>query len=192
VAQHRSAAPQGPLLLRALGWLTGHWTTASVVTAVLIAAIAGSVAAAVHGAGAHATGETTSGATTPAPEVSVVAANRWLTGPADKLLGSVSTDAANVSKALRSGESGRAAVAGRQLAAVAKTALDGPMPPVDAPLYRSALTDLGKAGTDAAAGRLGAVGPLLTAGTTEITKVTAAADLVAPVNPPAPVLDPNG
>jgi hypothetical protein len=166
------------------------------VAVLLVAAVAGAIVAvvAIAGptAGAHATGGITAGAITPVPEASVAAANRWLTGPADKLLESVNTEVANVSKALRSGERGRAESAGRQLAAVAKAALDGPMPPVDTSLYRSALANLGEAGTDAADGQLDAVGPLLIAGTTEITKVTAAADLVAPVNPPAPVMDPNG
>jgi hypothetical protein len=164
------------------------------VAVILVAATAGSVvdAAGTTGPGAHAIAGTTSAPITPAPEASVMAADKWLTGRADKVLGSLNTDVVNVRRALRAGQRGTEARAGRQLAAAARAALDGPMPPVDAALYRSALADLDKAGTDAAVGQPGAVGPLLTAGTTEITKVTAATDLVAPSGPSGQVPEPNG
>ena len=194
MAQCSNAGRQGPRRPRALAWLTEHRIAAMAVAAPVLAAAAGGIiaAASVTGPGVHATAGVTSDATSPAPEVSVVAADKWLTGPADKLLGALNTDVVNVSKALRGGKRGTVTSAGRQLAAVAEAALNGPMPPADAPLYKSALANLARAGTDAATGQLGAVGPLLAAGTTEITRVTAAADLVAPVNPPAPVNDPNG
>jgi hypothetical protein len=199
VAQHSSAGHRGPRRPWVRAWLAGHRSTAAVLGALVAAAVASAIVAAgggtgagTPGPGARPIGGTTSAPITPAPEASVMAADNWLTGPADKVLGSLNADVVNVSKALRAGERGTEARAGRQLAAAAKAALDGPMPPVDAALYRSALADLDKAGTDTAAGQPGAVGSLLIAGTTDITKVTAAADLVAPAGPSGPVPEPNG
>jgi hypothetical protein len=128
----------------------------------------------------------------PASATAVTKADKWLTGPAEKLLGSVNVDVVGVSKAMTTDQHRTAVTtAGQRLATAAHAALDGPAPPVDTSLYRSALTALMAAGRDAAGGRLGAVEPLLAAGTSEITKVTAAADLVAPDGQPAGVGDPS-
>jgi hypothetical protein len=136
---------------------------------------------------AHATGSPS-----PASATAVTKADKWLTGPAEKLLGSVNVDVVGVSKALTTGTHGPAVTtAGQRLATAANAALDGPAAPVDSSLYRSALTALITAGRDAAGGRLGAVEPLLAAGTSEITKVTAAADLVAPDGQSAGAGDPS-
>ena len=59
------------------------------------------------------------------------------------------------------------------------------MPPAEASTYQAALRAFQRAGADAAGGKFKAAEPWLVAGSTELTKVTAAANLPAPVNPPA-------
>ena len=145
-------------------------------------------------ADATGTAGTGAAAASPAPAsvAAVLKADKWLAGPSEKLLGTVNTSVVEVSRDVLSGRHGTAvADAGRRLAAAAKAALDGPRPPLDAALYRAALADLRDAGTDAASGHLGAVEPLLIAGTSEIAKVTAAADLVAPAGEPPGAGDPS-
>jgi hypothetical protein len=136
---------------------------------------------------AHATGSPS-----PATGAAVVKADKWLTGPAETLLGSVNADAVGMSNVLLADKHGTVVITdGKRLSAAAQAALDGPAPPVDTSLYRSGLTDIRSAAIDAASGHLAAVEPLLSAGITEITKVTAAADLIAPVGQPAGVGDPS-
>jgi len=117
---------------------------------------------------------------------------KWVTGSAGKLLATVNTDVGKLSAAQRSGQRDAEKSAAAQLAADVKTALGGPMPPVDAAIYRVGLNDLAKAGTDVSSGNASQARALLAAGNGNITKVTAAANPAAPVNAPAQVNEPNG
>jgi hypothetical protein len=104
----------------------------------------------------------------------------------------VNADVGRVSAAGRAGDRAAARAAGGQLAADARAALAGPVPPVDAAAYRSALHDLVTAGSYTASGNFRKASPLLAAGESGITKVTAAADLPDPAHAPAAVTEPNG
>jgi hypothetical protein len=177
---------------------------------VLLVMVAGSIAAAVTagagkppvalggrtGPGAVATPSTSAagtgngaGTTTAAEQAILAKDGKWLTGPAGKLLGTVNADLGRLTKAQLAREHNAAKSAGARLAVAAKAALGGPMPPVDAALYRVALTDLGKAGTNAAAGDFAAAKSPQTAGTAVLAMVIAATD---PVAPPAPVNNTDG
>ena len=133
-------------------------------------------------------------AATPPPvsQAAVTKGEKWVTGRADKLLAAVNADLGRLSAAERAGHDAAARAAGARLAADARAALAGPMPPVQATAYRSALNDLRQAGTDIAGGNFGKAGRLLATGTVILPQVTAAVNLPAPANPPAPVNDPNG
>ena len=113
---------------------------------------------------------------------------KWITGPAGKLLTAVNIDLGKLSAAQRAGQPGAVKSAGAQLAADAKAALSGPMPPADATAYRAGLNDIGKAGTQISSGNSGRAGALLAAGNGDITTVTAAANESAP----AQVSEPQG
>jgi hypothetical protein len=99
----------------------------------------------------------------------------------------VTTDIGKVSAAEQAGKRDTAKAAGARLAADAKAALQGPMPPAAAKAYRSALNDLQRAGTSVTAGNFSQAEPLLNAGTVKITKVTAAVNRAAPVAAPGVV-----
>jgi hypothetical protein len=102
---------------------------------------------------------------------------KWLTGRAGRLLQAVNSGVGRLSAAERPGSPPAAAeAAGVKLAAAARAALRGPMPPVEKKLYRSALNDLRKAGSYAARGEFGKSRNRLPSGEIGITKVTAAAD----------------
>jgi hypothetical protein len=103
----------------------------------------------------------------------------------------VNADLGRLSTAGRAGNRDAAKIAGTQLAAAAKAALSGPMPPAESTVYQSALKDYERAGTYTARGDSGKAAPLLTAGTVEMTKVTAAQNPPAAVNGPAAVNAPN-
>jgi hypothetical protein len=117
----------------------------------------------------------------------VTKGSKWLAGSGAKQLGAVSADAGKVMAAERAGHDGAAArAAGMRLAAAAGAALSGPMPPVDAAAYRSALQDLEAAGTAAADGQYGAkAARLLDKGQAGLMRVTAAADAPVPQKTPA-------
>ena len=117
---------------------------------------------------------------------------RWLAGPASRLLKAVYADLGRVSASARSGQGGVAKTAGPRLAADAGAALGGPMPPVDARTYRSALKALKKAGWFAARGEFSKADALLNAGGNDMTKVTAAVNNPAKVSAPAAVNEPAG
>ena len=125
------------------------------------------------------------------PQAPATRGAKWLTGRAGKLLHAVNADMGKVSAYERSGKRSKAKSAGVQLAAAARAALDGPMPPVDARIYRSALEDFEQIGMDAARGNFRAASSLLTPASLGIVKVTAAVNMSAPVNPPARVSDPK-
>jgi hypothetical protein len=110
--------------------------------------------------------------------------SKWLADSGAKQLGAVSADTGKVMAAERAGHG--AAAAGARLAAAAGTALNGPMPPVDATAYRSALQDLEAAGTAAAGGQYGAkAARLLDEGQAGLMRVTAAVDAPVPQKTPA-------
>ena len=79
---------------------------------------------------------------------------KWLTGPAGKLLSTVNTDVGKISADQRAGMGSAEKAVGALLAADAKAALDGPMPPVRAAVYRTALEDFEQIGDDAVSGKL--------------------------------------
>lgn len=109
---------------------------------------------------------------------------KWLTGPAGKLLTAVNADIGRLSIAERAGKQGAAKIAGTQLATDAEAALDGPMPPVDAKVYQSALEDFVRAGTSTASGDFSQATPLLNVGNLGITEVTSAVIRPAAQNGP--------
>jgi hypothetical protein len=118
--------------------------------------------------------------TAPAPQpVTVTDGAKWLSGRAGKLLATVNSDLGTLSTAERAGHNSAAKVAGRQLAADARAAARGPMPPVAAKAYRSALAELQRAGAYAANGNPSKVTQLLEVGGLHIAKVAAAVDAPA-------------
>jgi len=157
-------------------WPNGSWVRRNKFLATLIPVL---LAVLVAGVVAGAGGAKTAGR----PPVPVLPAAtkgaKWITGPAGKLLAAVNIDLGKLSAAQRAGQEGAAKIAGALLAADVRTALGGPMPPVDATIYRAGLNDLGKAGTQISSGNSTPAGALLAAGNGDIIKVTAA------VNPPA-------
>jgi hypothetical protein len=120
-------------------------------------------------------------------------AARWLGGPAGRLLSAVNADLGRLTVAERAADPRSAEPAGRRLAADARAALLGPAPPLAARLYRSALTELERAGRSAAAGRMRAAAASLRAGESTITKVTALANSPARAGTSgAPMPEPAG
>lgn len=158
-------------------WPDGSWVRRNKFLATLIPVLlAVLVAGAVAGAGGRKSAGRRSASVLPA----VTRGARWMTGPAGRLLAAVNIDLGKLSAARRAGQHDAAKSAGALLAADARTALGGPMPPVDATIYRAGLNDLGKAGTQISSGNSSPAGALLAAGNGDILTVTAA------VNPPAP------
>jgi hypothetical protein len=120
-------------------------------------------------------------------------AARWLSGPARRLLSSVSADHGRLTVAERAANRGTVRLAGLRLSADAKAALLGPAPPRAVRLYRFALTELEQAGRSAAGGRLRAAAASLRAGESTFTKVTAMANSTAGAGGPGgPVQEPAG
>ena len=128
------------------------------------------------------------GATAPV-EAAVTGGAKWLVGPAGELLAAVNADVRQAQPSRAGGQAQRSPERWRALATDAKAALAGPMPPTRARIFRSALRDLARAGTQAARGDFTPVGRLLSTGITSISKVTAAADAPAPTHSPAAVTD---
>ena len=116
---------------------------------------------------------------------------KWLTGPAGKLLSTVNTDVGKISADQRAGMGSAEKRLGALLAADAKAALDGPMPPARAAVYRTALEDFEQIGKDAVSGNFGNSGSLLTTANLDLMSVTTAANTTAPVNSTAQVNDPH-
>ena len=121
----------------------------------------------------------------------VTKGSKWLDGSGTRLLTAVNADLGKVSAAEHAGSYAAARAAGAQLAADATVALRGPMPPVDAKVYRSALKDLKAAGSYEAGGDFRKAARLLAAGQAGLMKVTAAADLPVRGKTPA-IAEPNG
>jgi hypothetical protein len=163
------------------GWVGAHKVTAALLS-VLVVALAIGIFLAVGSSGGTPATTTAStshraGPTFILPETAAATKGaKWLTGPAGKLLTAVNADIGKLSTAEKAGKQGAAKIAGTQLATDAKAALNGPMPPADAKVYRSALEALVRAGTSAANGNLSKVTHPLTVGLTGITEVTATAN----------------
>ena len=121
----------------------------------------------------------------------VTKGSKWLDGSGTRLLTAVNADLGKISAADHAGSHAAARAAGARLAADAAVALGGPMPPVDARVYRSALKNLWTAGSYEAGGRFGQAARLLAVGEADIMRVTAAADRRVSVKTPA-ILGPNG
>jgi hypothetical protein len=128
-----------------------------------------------------------------APEIAAATRGaRWVTGPAGKLLQAVNADLAALAAGQRAGRRGVAQRAGRQLAAAAGAALSGPMPPVDAKIYRSALKGFERAGMYINNGKFSKAGTLLNTGDNDIAKVTSRANHPAEASHRDAVIEPNG
>ena len=159
-------------------WARRHRPLAGLAAALIVAtAIAATVIVSNSGRGGGSSarpGQPLS-STAPAPQAATVTGGaRWLTGRAGKLLAAVNSDLGTLSAAERAGRHDAAKQAGRQLAADARAALSGPMPPVRAGDYRSALAELQRAGAYAAGGDAGRATPLLMTGGLHIARVAAA------------------
>jgi hypothetical protein len=168
----------------------GH-KRATVAASVLVLAVAAGVATAVVSTdgGGGTDGETTASASRSAPadppQPAVTRGARWLTGPAGRLLGAVTADVGRINADHQAGSSTAARRDGTRLMADASAALRGPMPPVDAVLYRFALRDFEQAGTDTAGGNFRAASVLVGPASLGIVTVTAAANPASPVGSPA-------
>jgi hypothetical protein len=121
----------------------------------------------------------------------VTKGEKWITGPAGQLLSAVNTDAGKISADQRAGQGNAAKDLGAQLAADAKAALDGPMPPVRTAVYRAALADFEQIGKDTVSGNFGKTSSLLTTANLDIVSVTTAVNVAAPANSAAQVNDPG-
>jgi hypothetical protein len=121
----------------------------------------------------------------------VTKGSKWLASSDAKSLTTVSADLGQVLAAEHADNHGAAKTAGARLAADAGSALNGTMPPMDAAAYRSALTDLQRAGVLVAGGHFGRAALLLDAGQAGIMRVTSAADQPVPVKTAA-VPEPAG
>jgi len=159
-------------------WARRHLPLAGLAAALIVAAaIAATVIVSNNGRGGGTSarpGQPLS-STAPAPQAAnVTGGARWLTGRAGKLLAAVNSDLGTLSAAERAGRRDAAKQAGRQLAADARAALSGPMPPAHARDYRSALAELQRAGAYAAGGDAGRAAPLLMTGGLHVARVAAA------------------
>jgi hypothetical protein len=168
-----------------VSWARGHLLLAALVPAVVVVAAVAAVVA--LNLGGQQAGSGSSGKPTVQSVVAVTKGDRWITGHPGQLLTAVTTDIGKLSAAEQAGKRDTAKAAGTHLAADARSALQGPMPPAAAKAYRSALNDLERAGTSAASGNFGQAGPLLNAGAVKITKVTAAVNRAAPAAAPGVV-----
>jgi hypothetical protein len=92
----------------------------------------------------------------------VTTGQKWLTGPAGKLLSAVNTDVGKISADQRAGNGNAAKSLGTLLITDAEAALDGPMPPVRAAAYRTALGDFEQIGRETVSGKFASTSSLLT------------------------------
>lgn len=180
-------------------WARRHKAPAALMAALMLAGVI--VIIVILSGGGETTGARTTtaaggqptGGTAPAARVAVATVgDEWLSGPAGKLLHAVNADLGTLSTAESAGQGSAAQTDGTRLAADAKAALGGPMPPVDAKVYQAALQDFENTGGYAAGGGFSKATPLLNAAERDITKVTSSVDLPATVRGPAAVIEPNG
>ena len=84
----------------------------------------------------------------------------------------MTADVGRITADQRAGSAAAARRDGTRLAGDCAAALRGPMPPVDASLYRVALRDFRQAGADAAAGNIRAASALLTPASLNVVTMT--------------------
>ncbi len=168
-----------------VSWARDHMLLAALVPAVVVVAAVAVVVA--LNLGGQKAGSGSSGKPTVQSVVAVTKGDRWITRHPGQLLTAVTTDIGKVSAAEQAGKRDTAKAAAARLAADAKAALRGPMPPAAVKAYRAALSDLQRAGTLVAAGNFSQARSLLNAGTVKITNVTAAVNRAAPVAAPGVV-----
>lgn len=172
--------------------LRKHRAFAIVLTALLVAAVIGGVIVTIGG------GQKTAGAGHPVPtappreEAAVTSGAKWLAGPAGRLLAAVNTDLGRLNAAQRADQRSAVKSTGARLAAGAKAALRGPMPPMHAYVYESGLKSFERAGALAARGDFSQVRRLLNEGNSDITRVAAAANSLVAFNMPVWTSKPNG
>jgi hypothetical protein len=165
-----------------MSWVRGHWVPIGLLSAVLVGLVALTVVA--FGGSRN----LPSGPGHPAANVqaaTVTKGSKWLASSDAKSLNAVNVDLGRVMAAEHAGNHGAATAAGARLAADAGSALGATMPPVDAAAYRSALTDLQRAGLLVADGHFVKAAPLLEAGQAGLMRVTSAADQPVPLKTPA-------
>jgi hypothetical protein len=128
-----------------------------------------------------------------APELAAATRGaKWVTGPAGQLLQTVNADLGRLAAGERAGRRDVAQSASSRLAAASRAALNGPMPPVDAKIYRSALKGFKRAGIYITHGKFSKADILLNTGDSDIAKVTSAANHPAKVSHRDAVKEPNG
>jgi hypothetical protein len=176
-----------------LSWVRGHLVPVAVLSVLAVALVAGIVVFAGGGGKTASSSGHSMGTAAAQAANTVTKGSKWLGSSGAKQLTVVNADVARVMTAERTGSRGAAAkAAGARLAADVRTALSGPMPPVDAAAYRAALRHLAAAGSAAAKGQYGPkVAHLLNAGEAGLMKVTAAADAPVTLKTPA-IPEPNG
>ncbi|HEX3960710.1 MAG TPA: hypothetical protein VHZ03_29505 [Trebonia sp.] len=172
-----------------MAWARAH-RPAVVVLSLLVLAVAVGVTTAAAGSGGpgEARGVTAVGASaagTDPPRPAASGAATWLTGPPGKLLDAVTADAGRIAADQRAGSSAAARRDGTRLAGDAAAALRGPMPPVDASLYRFALRDFQQAGVDTASGNRRAASDLLTPASLNVVTITATLNSESHTDSPA-------
>jgi len=179
----------------AVSWVRGHLVPVAVASVLAVAAVVAGVVFLAGGGKPAGTASSTvgSGAASAQAATTVTKGSKWLGSSGARQLTVVNADVARVMTAERAGSRGAAAkAAGARLAADAGAALSGPVPPVEAVAYRTALQRLEAAGSAAAKGKYGPkVAHLVNAGEAGLMKVTAAADAPVRLKTPA-VPEPNG
>ncbi len=170
---HRPRAPRSALdEVPGVDWIRRNRLTAGIIAGAL-AAILVAVIVITAGSGSGAPASHPAKLTPKAP---ATAGSRWVDGTANTNLNAVNAALIALTNARTKGNAHAAAVAGMRLVDASTTALRGPMPPVDAGVYRTALGSLIRAGHDAATGKLAAAAPLINDGIVGLTAVTASAN----------------
>jgi hypothetical protein len=171
-----------------VSWIREHWIAIGLLSVVL----AGLVVLTVVAFGGSRDLPTGSGhpvgskAASAQAATTVTKGSKWLASSDAKSLNAVNVDLGRVMAAEHAGHHDVAKAAGARLAADAGSALSGMAPPVDAAVYRSALTELQQAGMLVARGQFGPRATrLLIAGQAGLMRVTSAADQPVPAKTPA-------
>jgi hypothetical protein len=167
-----------------MSWVRGHWISIGLLSAVLVG-LAVLTVVAFGGSRDLPSNPVGSKAASAQAATTVTKGSKWLASSDAKSLNAVNVDLGQVVAAVHADNHGAAKTAGARLAADARSALGGTMPPVDATAYRSALTDLQRAGILVAGGHFVKAAPLLDAGQAGIMRVTSAADEPVAVKTPA-------
>lgn len=127
----------------------------------------------------------------PATDTTATRGMHWLAGREKVLLARVSSDLGRLLKAEETGNHHELAAAGVSLEEAARAALASSAPPVDAPLFETAMRDLRRAGDATARKHAARDTRLLTMAELDLTAVTAALDAPATTKPTPQVPEPN-